>query len=292
MHARRVEEKEIARARARTLLWLAGGGGGAAGGGTRHHTRVAHTDTHDSFLSVHTHTHRCSSVTRRTVPVSLASTLRRAPASPSSSPTGKKRRTTDRQRQIDGQTARQTGSHRQTDHGGPYCPRSHTLTLTHSHPLSPTLVFPFFFPRRLPLVVSIISTVDNEHWRRQRDQLVPAFLPLSSLRKIFTISVDRASVCAVRGKESRGGGGSRGVGGWGSAVLRCVCVCACCTCGKSQACCGSSCLSVVLHLSFLMCPPASLSFSFSASLSPSPMSVSHSGSWPRWRRTRGTGLWT
>eukprot|EP00516_Mucochytrium_quahogii_P000313 CAMPEP_0203746106 /NCGR_PEP_ID=MMETSP0098-20131031/1643_1 /ASSEMBLY_ACC=CAM_ASM_000208 /TAXON_ID=96639 /ORGANISM=" , Strain NY0313808BC1" /LENGTH=546 /DNA_ID=CAMNT_0050634079 /DNA_START=518 /DNA_END=2158 /DNA_ORIENTATION=+ len=45
---------------------------------------------------------------------------------------------------------------------------------------------------------SVISTVDNDYWKMQREQLVPAFLPKASLEQIFQISSQRARVCAQR----------------------------------------------------------------------------------------------
>lgn len=43
---------------------------------------------------------------------------------------------------------------------------------------------------------SVISATDNKVWREQRNHLVEAFLPTSSLAKIFPVSVDRAEACA------------------------------------------------------------------------------------------------
>eukprot|EP00658_Telonema_sp_P-2_P001858 TRINITY_DN1068_c0_g1_i20.p1 TRINITY_DN1068_c0_g1~~TRINITY_DN1068_c0_g1_i20.p1 ORF type:complete len:504 (-),score=107.77 TRINITY_DN1068_c0_g1_i20:584-2095(-) len=45
---------------------------------------------------------------------------------------------------------------------------------------------------------SVISTTDNEHWRQQREHLVEAFLPLSSLAAIMPVSLSRAKRCAER----------------------------------------------------------------------------------------------
>lgn len=45
---------------------------------------------------------------------------------------------------------------------------------------------------------SVISTTDNEHWRRQRQHLAEAFMPLSSLAKILPTSLARAKSCAER----------------------------------------------------------------------------------------------
>lgn len=45
---------------------------------------------------------------------------------------------------------------------------------------------------------SIISTTDNDHWRKQRQHLTEVFLPLSSLGKIMPVSLARAKKCAGR----------------------------------------------------------------------------------------------
>lgn len=45
---------------------------------------------------------------------------------------------------------------------------------------------------------SIISTTDNEHWIAQRQHLVEAFLPMSSLSRIMPVSLQRAMYCADR----------------------------------------------------------------------------------------------
>jgi hypothetical protein len=45
---------------------------------------------------------------------------------------------------------------------------------------------------------SVISTVDTEYWRMQREQLVPGFLPEASLKQIFDISSARAVACSER----------------------------------------------------------------------------------------------
>ncbi|CAK9018307.1 Cytochrome P450 4F12 (CYPIVF12) [Durusdinium trenchii] len=50
----------------------------------------------------------------------------------------------------------------------------------------------------MPFYGSIISTIDNDYWRMQREQLVPAFLPEASLGQIFDVSLDRAAKCADR----------------------------------------------------------------------------------------------
>ncbi|CAK9088089.1 unnamed protein product [Durusdinium trenchii] len=51
------------------------------------------------------------------------------------------------------------------------------------------------------LMDSIISTVDNEHWRQQRQHLIEAFMPLSSLAKIMPVSLARAKECSERLRE-------------------------------------------------------------------------------------------
>ena len=43
---------------------------------------------------------------------------------------------------------------------------------------------------------SIISTTDNEDWKKQRDNMNPAFLPILSLRNIFPESVKRSRSCS------------------------------------------------------------------------------------------------
>eukprot|EP00931_Biecheleriopsis_adriatica_P102516 TRINITY_DN77476_c0_g1_i1.p1 TRINITY_DN77476_c0_g1~~TRINITY_DN77476_c0_g1_i1.p1 ORF type:complete len:614 (+),score=133.21 TRINITY_DN77476_c0_g1_i1:26-1843(+) len=48
------------------------------------------------------------------------------------------------------------------------------------------------------IVDSVISTTDNEDWRRQRGQLAEVFLPLTSLAQILPASLDRAKRCAER----------------------------------------------------------------------------------------------
>lgn len=48
---------------------------------------------------------------------------------------------------------------------------------------------------------SLIATDDNEHWRKQRDILTEAFLPLSSLAEIMPVSLSRAKHCADRLRE-------------------------------------------------------------------------------------------
>ena len=44
------------------------------------------------------------------------------------------------------------------------------------------------------LGTSVISTTDNESWRKQRETLTEAFMPSSSLAEVFDISVERARV--------------------------------------------------------------------------------------------------
>eukprot|EP00434_Breviolum_minutum_P009107 symbB.v1.2.008022.t1/scaffold498.1/size458234/14 len=48
------------------------------------------------------------------------------------------------------------------------------------------------------LMDSIISTTDNDHWRQQRQHLLEAFMPLSSLAQILPVSLARAKECAER----------------------------------------------------------------------------------------------
>ena len=43
---------------------------------------------------------------------------------------------------------------------------------------------------------SVISATDNDVWRKQRNHMVEAFLPTSSLAHIFPTSVERAAQCA------------------------------------------------------------------------------------------------
>lgn len=45
---------------------------------------------------------------------------------------------------------------------------------------------------------SIISTVDNQHWKQQREDINPAFLPKASLEQIFPISAARAQYAAEK----------------------------------------------------------------------------------------------
>jgi len=53
---------------------------------------------------------------------------------------------------------------------------------------------------------SVIATPDNEHWRRQREHLVEAFLPTASLAKIMPTSLARAKHCAARLEKMASGG--------------------------------------------------------------------------------------
>lgn len=48
------------------------------------------------------------------------------------------------------------------------------------------------------LMDSIISTTDNDHWRQQRQHLIEAFMPLSSLAQILPVSLARAKECSQR----------------------------------------------------------------------------------------------
>eukprot|EP00943_MAST-04B_sp_MAST-4B-sp1_P006557 g6557.t1 len=48
------------------------------------------------------------------------------------------------------------------------------------------------------LFQSLISTTDNDHWKKQRSFMNEIFLPKMSLAKIFPISLERAKVCADR----------------------------------------------------------------------------------------------
>ena len=48
---------------------------------------------------------------------------------------------------------------------------------------------------------SIISTVDNEMWKQQREDINPAFLPKASLEQIFPISAARAHFAADKLRE-------------------------------------------------------------------------------------------
>ena len=45
------------------------------------------------------------------------------------------------------------------------------------------------------LNTSIISTTDNEDWRKQRDEMTNTFLPKYSLQHVFPESVKRARLC-------------------------------------------------------------------------------------------------
>ena len=44
------------------------------------------------------------------------------------------------------------------------------------------------------LADSIISTTDNDHWKKQRHELLPSVSPMHSLRHIFPISLERATI--------------------------------------------------------------------------------------------------
>jgi hypothetical protein len=57
---------------------------------------------------------------------------------------------------------------------------------------------------------SVISATDNKVWLPQRKHMVEAFLPTSSLAKIFPISVERAEACAEILKRLSEGGTSPG----------------------------------------------------------------------------------
>lgn len=62
-------------------------------------------------------------------------------------------------------------------------------------------------PNFTPIMAgSVISTTDNDHWRKQRSYLTGAFMPTSSLAHIFDKSVERAKVCRENLRnESEGG---------------------------------------------------------------------------------------
>lgn len=53
---------------------------------------------------------------------------------------------------------------------------------------------------------SVISTTDNDHWRKQRSYLTGAFMPTSSLAHIFDKSVERAMVCRENLRNDSQGG--------------------------------------------------------------------------------------
>lgn len=57
----------------------------------------------------------------------------------------------------------------------------------------------------------MISTTDDAHWKKQRAHLVEAFLPQSSLKEIFPISLSRAEACAARLGEIAAAAGPGGV---------------------------------------------------------------------------------
>jgi cytochrome P450 len=62
-------------------------------------------------------------------------------------------------------------------------------------------------PNFTPILAgSVISTTDNDHWRKQRSYLTGAFMPTSSLAHIFDKSVERAKVCRERLREMSEGG--------------------------------------------------------------------------------------
>mmetsp|Transcript_2120 Transcript_2120/g.4105 ORF Transcript_2120/g.4105 Transcript_2120/m.4105 type:complete len:492 (+) Transcript_2120:1756-3231(+) len=50
----------------------------------------------------------------------------------------------------------------------------------------------------IALFGSVISTVDNEHWKNQRETLVTAFLPKVSLEQVFPVTAARAKYCTKR----------------------------------------------------------------------------------------------
>tara|TARA_Y100000816_G_scaffold256967_1_gene210826 strand:- start:2060 stop:3763 length:1704 start_codon:yes stop_codon:yes gene_type:complete len=54
-------------------------------------------------------------------------------------------------------------------------------------------------PNFTPLLMdSIISTTDNDNWRKQRDHFTQAFLPNASLKKVFYKTTDRAKLCVKK----------------------------------------------------------------------------------------------
>ena len=53
------------------------------------------------------------------------------------------------------------------------------------------------------LFQSLISTTDNDHWKKQRSHMNEIFLPKLSLGKIFPVSLERAKVCADRLEKIR-----------------------------------------------------------------------------------------
>jgi cytochrome P450 len=62
-------------------------------------------------------------------------------------------------------------------------------------------------PNFTPILAdSVISTTDNDLWKKQRSYLTGAFMPTSSLSHIFDTSVERAQVCRVKlGEMSEAG---------------------------------------------------------------------------------------
>jgi len=64
-------------------------------------------------------------------------------------------------------------------------------------------------PNFLPVLQDgVISTTDNEHWRQQREHLVEAFLPISSLAQVLPVSLARAKHCSERLSKMSAGGAS------------------------------------------------------------------------------------
>jgi hypothetical protein len=53
---------------------------------------------------------------------------------------------------------------------------------------------------------SVISTTDNSHWMKQREHLVQAFMPTTSLGRIFPVSLARAKQAASKLHGMCGGG--------------------------------------------------------------------------------------
>lgn len=58
---------------------------------------------------------------------------------------------------------------------------------------------------------SVISTLDNAHWKTQRAHLSPVFLPKASLQEIFPITSRRAAKCAKRLEGLHAAAGEYGV---------------------------------------------------------------------------------
>ena len=76
---------------------------------------------------------------------------------------------------------------------------------------APLVLTPFVRNRKEPFFEaavfdSIISTTDNEYWRRQRSHLAEAFMPLSSLARVLPVSLARAKECAARLASLAAGG--------------------------------------------------------------------------------------